>query len=133
MDEAQQLAQRVAIIARGEIVAEGTPATIGGRDTAKTLIRFRVPAGLDPRDSGVAELTVKDGVAELLTQSPTAPLHALTGWAADRGAELEGLSVSPRSLEDVYLELTGTAEGMGEEQQEAVPAGGRGSRRGRRG
>jgi len=132
MDEAQQLAQRVAIIARGEIVAEGTPATIGGRDTAKTLIRFRVPAGADPNEAGVPGLTVTDGVAELLTQTPTAPLHALTGWAADRGVELEGLTVSPRSLEDVYLELTGTTEGMGEEQ-EAAPAGGRGRRRGRRG
>ena len=45
--------------------------------------------------------------------------------------ELEGLTVSPRSLEDVYLELTGTVEGMGEEQ-DAAPAGGRSRRRGRR-
>src|SRR5439155_13797724 len=45
MDEAQYLADRVAVIASGLIVAEGPPASLAGRDTAATVIRFRVPAG----------------------------------------------------------------------------------------
>ena len=48
MDEAQNLAGRVAVIARGRIVAEGPPALLGGRDDGVALIRFRLPTGVDP-------------------------------------------------------------------------------------
>ena len=50
MDEAQALADRVAVISGGQIVAEGTPATIGGRDTARTRIRFALPPGCTAAD-----------------------------------------------------------------------------------
>ena len=50
MDEAQALADRVAVISDGQIVAEGTPSTIGGRDTARTRIRFTLPAGFAAAD-----------------------------------------------------------------------------------
>ena len=50
MDEAQALADRVAVISDGQIVAEETPSTIGGRDTARTRIRFTLPAGFAAAD-----------------------------------------------------------------------------------
>ncbi|MDP9343148.1 MAG: ABC transporter ATP-binding protein [Actinomycetota bacterium] len=131
MDEAQELAQRVAIIAQGVIVAEGAPSSLGGRDVAATIIRFRMPEGAgDPPISFAADLVVRDGIAEIRTTEPTRVLHDLTGWALERGMELEALSVARPSLEDVYLQLTGTAE-QGAEQEEPVTTGG--GRRRRRG
>jgi ABC-2 type transport system ATP-binding protein len=102
----------VAIIARGEIVASGTPATLGGRDTGGTLIRFRLPpdAGDLPESIG-AETTVVDGSLEVRTTEPARTLHELTGWALRQGVELHSLEVSRPSLEDVYLEITGGEAG----------------------
>src|SRR6266511_162159 len=109
MDEAQHLAKRVAVIAKGEIVAEGPPATIGGRDTAQTVIRFRV----DDRESlpSFGHVPLGDGTLELRTEHPTKVLHELTAWALDRGSDLEGLEVRRPTLEDVYLALTGGEAG----------------------
>ncbi len=105
MDEAQELANRVAIISRGEIVAEGPPGTLAGRHLAETVVRFRLPAGVaDPPALGQAG--GPDGTFELRTDDPTRTLHDLTGWALERGIRLEGIDVSRPSLEDVYLELT---------------------------
>jgi ABC-2 type transport system ATP-binding protein len=109
MDEAQYLAKRVAVIAQGLIVAEGPPATIGGRDTAQTVIRFRVEDGEGLPSLG--QVPLGDGTLELRTEHPTKVLHELTAWALDLGAGLEGLEVYRPSLEDIYLELTGGEAG----------------------
>ena len=110
MDEAQHLADRVAVIAKGRIVAEGPPSTIGGRDVAESVIRFRRPDGqLPPAVSGRIREAGED--VELRVAEPTKALHELTSWAVDRGIELEGLQVSRPSLEDVYLDLTGGEAG----------------------
>jgi len=109
MDEAQYLAKRVAVIAKGVIVAEGPPATIGGRDTAQTVIRFRVEDGEGLPSLG--QVSLGDGTLELRTEHPTKVLHELTAWALDRGGELEGLEVYRPTLEDIYLELTGGEAG----------------------
>ena len=109
MDEAQYLAKRVAVIAKGVIVAEGPPATIGGRDTAQTVIRFRVEDGEGLPSLG--QVPLGDGTLELRTEHPTKVLHELTAWALDRGAELEGMEVYRPTLEDIYLELTGGEAG----------------------
>jgi ABC-2 type transport system ATP-binding protein len=109
MDEAQYLARRVAVIAKGVIVAEGPPATIGGRDTAQTVIRFRVEDGEGLPSLG--QVPLGDGTLELRTEHPTKVLHELTAWALDRGGELEGLEVYRPTLEDIYLELTGGEAG----------------------
>ena len=110
MDEAQHLADRVAVIARGEIVAEGPPSTIGGRDLAESVIRFRRPDGQPPPAvSGRIREAGED--LELRVADATQALHELTSWALDRGIELEGLQVSRPSLEDVYLDLTGGEAG----------------------
>jgi len=110
MDEAQHLADRVAVIAKGRIVAEGPPSTIGGRDVAESVIRFRRPDGqLPPAVSGRIREAGED--VELRVAEPTKALHELTSWALERGIELEGLQVSRPSLEDVYLDLTGGEAG----------------------
>jgi ABC-2 type transport system ATP-binding protein len=104
MDEAQFLADRVAVVARGRIVAEGPPESLGQRDRAQVRLRYRPPAGVtfppefrgEPANNGFVELHVDD---------PVRSLHQLTGWAIDHGVELEGLEVTRPSLEEVYLAL----------------------------
>ncbi|MEO8246984.1 MAG: ABC transporter ATP-binding protein [Chloroflexota bacterium] len=109
LDEAQALADRVAIIADGRIVASGTPDTLGTRGDAPSQVRFRLPAGVQPPT--MPGLAADDALGQLLaTSDPTRALHELTGWAIERGVTLEGLEVSRPSLEDTYLELTAGAE-----------------------
>jgi ABC-2 type transport system ATP-binding protein len=106
MDEAQYLADHVAVITGGEIVAEGDPATIAGRNTAQPVIRFRVPPGTQmPAELGV---TTDGDVAHLSPPADdlTATLHRLTGWALGEGTELADLEIVRPSLEDTYLQLT---------------------------
>jgi ABC-2 type transport system ATP-binding protein len=105
MDEAQHLADRVAVIAEGRIVAEGPPDRLSGGDDA-TEIRFAAPAATDLPDLGPATVTASARTIVVRTQSPTATLHILTGWALERGVALEGLTVARPTLEDVYLKLT---------------------------
>jgi len=109
MDEAQNLADRVAVIASGQIVAEGTPESIGGRADHETTISFLVDG--ESRDRLPAEarpgLDQATGIVTVRTQNPTAVLNRLTGWAVEQGIELEALSVERPSLEDIYLQLTG--------------------------
>jgi ABC-2 type transport system ATP-binding protein len=89
MEEAQQLADRVAVMRRGEIVTVGTPAELTGGG-AEAEIRYR-----------------RNGDAVVLrTQEPTRVLHELTAEALAEGRELEALEVRRPSLEDVYLSLT---------------------------
>ncbi len=106
MDEAQALADRLAVISAGQVVAEGTPAAIGGRDQARARIRFALPAGCHPADLPLDAAMGGDGLATIETAEPTGALHVLTGWALHRGVVLAGLTVDQPSLEDVYLRLT---------------------------
>jgi ABC-2 type transport system ATP-binding protein len=104
MDEAQELADRVVIIAGGRIVANGAPGELGGRDV-RAEIRFRLPEGV-----GVDELPVPaelvDGRAVVRADRPLRPLNAISAWALEQGHELPDLELERPSLEDVYLELT---------------------------
>jgi ABC-2 type transport system ATP-binding protein len=118
MDEAQILADRVLVLARGTIVAEGSPESLGGRDLAEAVISFRLPAGLSLGDlpSGLpSRPEVQDNLVLLRTPTPTAALNRLTGGAVGRGEELEALAVTRPSLEDVYLELTGDDDAAAKE------------------
>jgi ABC-2 type transport system ATP-binding protein len=99
MDEAQRLADRVTIIAAGQIVAAGTPADLGDREKAATTIRYRDAAG---------------EAVSIETMDPVRELNHLTGAALERGEELDGLEVTRPSLEDVYLDLTATTEATSE-------------------
>ena len=107
MDEAQALADRIVIVGAGQVVAEGTPDDLGGRDTAALHVRFRLPAGVDPQSLPVAVSRDKHGAYELSTTDDLRVLHLLTGWALDNDVTLEGLVASRPSLEDTYLALVG--------------------------
>ena len=111
MDEAQFLADRVAVIAKGEIVADGTPSTIAGRDRMQTRIHFRLPDGKRPALELTDGTALEDGSWEIRTDNPTKVAHDLTAWALERGQVYEMLEITQPSLEDVYLELTGGEEG----------------------
>jgi ABC-2 type transport system ATP-binding protein len=111
MDEAQYLANRVAVIAKGKIVAEGTPGTIAGRDRMQTRIRFRLPDGQRPALELTDAAALPDGSWEVRTDDATKTVHDLTAWALERGHLYDVLEVTQPSLEDVYIELTGGEEG----------------------
>ncbi len=109
MDEAEYLADRVAIMVRGKIVAEGTPSELARRDRA-TTIRFAVASeAIRLPESLPAESTGNDGQYTITTNALTRSLYQLTGWAVEQGIELEELSVSPSTLEDVFVELAEAA------------------------
>jgi ABC-2 type transport system ATP-binding protein len=107
MEEAEQLADRVAIITAGRIVAEGPPAELDG-DRPRTRVTFRLPADVKathlPADLGTA-VQVRDGRIELATDEPLPVLEKLAVWARNRGIDLPELEVRKRSLEDIYVEL----------------------------
>ncbi|MXX19512.1 MAG: ABC transporter ATP-binding protein [Dehalococcoidia bacterium] len=109
LDEAQALADRVAIMVRGEIVAEDTPAGLVAAD-ADAVIRFRAPQGTALPD-GLGLREADEGLIEARTADPTRDLNALTSWALAEGVELEDLTVSRLSLEDVFLRLTDEGDG----------------------
>jgi ABC-2 type transport system ATP-binding protein len=107
MDEAEALADRVAVITRGEIVASGPPRSIGGRDLGDVRIRFRLPDRVAFDDLPVHGATLTGDLVEVHTNREISALHDLTGWALERRVDLVGLSVERLTLEDVYLRLTG--------------------------
>jgi ABC-2 type transport system ATP-binding protein len=112
MDEAQTLADRVGIIAGGEIVAEGAPGQLGA-GAMSTEIRFRLPDGLGIDDVPLPNASAEAGdrMVVVRTAEPVRALHELTAWALATGADLPGLEVGSPSLEDVYLELTSEPTG----------------------
>ena len=112
MDEAERLADDVVVIDHGRVVATGTPAELT-RGGAEGQVRFGAPAGLDVAGLAAA-LPAKSTVSEIspgayLVESTVDPalLAALTAWCAAQGVFAEDLRVQRRSLEDVFLELTG--------------------------
>ncbi len=115
MDEVEALADRVAVMANGEIVAAGTPDSIGGRDSSEVTIRFAQPAGVVVGDLPIPATVVHEGIIELRTKDEVRVLHELTGWALEHGHALTGLSVLRVTLEDIYLTLTRNALNAEEE------------------
>jgi len=119
MEEAQVLADRVAIIARGEIVAEGSPAELSSRGGTVSRISFRLPTEVGRAELPEQVIAAADGesavrdVVLLRADDPVPVLNALTAWALERRISLESLEVRQPNLEDVYLELTaaGASEG----------------------
>ena len=109
MDEAQHLADRVAVIVAGRIIAGGPPDLLGHRDRALTTIRLRVPAGTDPPPG--APDPGPDGLVELRVDDVRRALHDLLAWADIQGVGLQDLEVTKPSLEDIYLALTANGPG----------------------
>jgi len=100
LDEAETLADRIAVIAVGRIVAEGDPDTLGGRAQAAARVGWDPPGG--PRR----------------TVETSAPTAAISELAREFGGEIPGLTVTRPTLEDIYLGLIATAEkAAGQEDQ----------------
>ncbi len=91
LEEAETLADRVAVIAAGRLIALGTPAQLGGRESAAATVSWRAADGLVQRQQ---------------TDSPTALVADL---AARFGGEVPGLTVTRPTLEDTYLRMIGAA------------------------
>lgn len=112
MDEAQRLADQVAVVDHGRLVAEGTPADLTG--TAGQL-RFRAEPGLDtdglmaalPPGSAAKESPAGHYIVEVQDQVDPQLLAAVTAWCAEHGVLAQDLRIESRTLEDVFLELTG--------------------------
>jgi len=112
LDEAEHLADRVAVVAAGKLVALGTPDELTRQAaTGGSVLSFRVPEGTTLADlpglSGTPE--VSGTQFDLHTTQPTRDLHLITSWALDRGVELACLNLERPSLEEVYLALTDDA------------------------
>jgi ABC-2 type transport system ATP-binding protein len=112
LDEAEQLADRVVVIDSGRLVASGTPAELT-RAGAEGQIRFRAPQGLrlaslmDALPVGTRALEESPGRYLVTGQVDPDLLAALTAWCAGQGVLAEELAVERRSLEEVFLDLTG--------------------------
>jgi ABC-2 type transport system ATP-binding protein len=111
MDEAEYLADRIAVLSAGRIAAEGTPQVLGGRDNMTTAISFTLPDHVPARDLPPALCLLAEpqpgGSTILHSQSPLAHLQMLADWALGRGFDLPDLDVRRPTLEEVYLSLTG--------------------------
>jgi ABC-2 type transport system ATP-binding protein len=108
LEEAQVLADRVVVIRSGQVVADGSPDTLGNRMSAAATIRFRLSDHAQGARLGVTP--GPDGSVTLISGAPTADLHRLTGAAIAAGIDLDGLQVLRPTLEDAYLELIGHHE-----------------------
>ena len=90
MDEAEHLADRVAVIVRGRLVALGTPGELGAGERSTSVVSFRLPAGIDPADLPKLDggVTQNGTDFELETTEPTRSLHELTTWAIEHAVEV---------------------------------------------
>jgi ABC-2 type transport system ATP-binding protein len=114
MDEAEHLADRVAIVRAGQIVALGRPSELGRNDGESTVITFRAPpSGVEGLGGELgATLDVAGEMVSLRTGDAQATLGKLLAWAQRGSLRLEDLEVHRPSLEDVFLELTGEAPAL---------------------
>jgi ABC-2 type transport system ATP-binding protein len=112
LDEVQRLADRVGVLSAGRLVAESTPAALGGRDVTESVIRFRLGRGAAGARLPVGPWAPPERQGDLValrTEHPTEALLALTSWALGHGEHLRALTVARPSLEDVYLRITADA------------------------
>jgi ABC-2 type transport system ATP-binding protein len=117
MDEAQELADRVAVIAKGEIVALGKPHEIGGDEVNITRIRFVLPYGTQASNLPTIEgqIEIRDQKVSISTRKPLETTNRITSWALENKFDLENFRVLRPNLEDVYLALTSEeVEGVNE-------------------
>ena len=112
MDEAERLADQAVIIDAGRVVADGSPATLTG---SAGQLRFRAEPGLDtdslltalPAGSAAKESPAGHYLIEVQGAVEPGLLAAVTAWCAERGVLPNSLRIESRTLEDVFLELTG--------------------------
>lgn len=116
LDEVEELCERVAILLRGKVAAEGRPADIGGRAHGEAVIEFQAEgplrgAQLPAVQSGAPPLGRAEGQVRISTAAPAAALRVLLDWSARLGSyDLPGLTVTRPTLEDVYLRMIAAAD-----------------------
>ena len=109
MEEAERLADRVAVIQAGRLVALDTPTNLVRTEGAEAVITFVLPDGVGAEDLppiGSGTVRTNGQQVDIGSTDPTRDVHVLTQWALARGIGLEGLSMNRPTLEDVYLDLT---------------------------
>ena len=109
MDEAQYLANRVAVMNGGQIIAMGRPEELGGRDLRPAEIRFSLPSEWslgDLPDVPCDERRLDGDRVLVLTKEPVVASQRITTWALEHDVDLGHFSVNQPTLEDIYLELT---------------------------
>lgn len=112
LDEAEHLADRVGVMANGKMIAEGTPSElIDG--ISGTVVSFQLPSSVAASDAVATfgslldqDVRLSGRLVEATVDRSTTVVHRLTGWAIEQNIELEGLSVTRASLEEVFLQLT---------------------------
>ncbi|MHB1592693.1 MAG: ABC transporter ATP-binding protein [Streptosporangiaceae bacterium] len=112
LEEAERLADRVVIVDHGTLIAQGTPAELTG---ASGQVRFRAEQGLDtaglldalPAGSAVKESPAGQYLIDLPAGADPQIVATITAWCADQGVLAQNLRIESRTLEDVFLELTG--------------------------
>ncbi|MET0934025.1 MAG: ABC transporter ATP-binding protein [Mycetocola sp.] len=122
LDEAEHLADRVAVMVDGHLLAMGTPAELTARQR-NVVISFRLPPGtsVDSLPPLVRDAEADGAAWTVSTDQPTPALHALSTWALERRVELPALEVRRLSLEDVYLELVGADNASNRESGSQTP------------
>jgi ABC-2 type transport system ATP-binding protein len=109
MEEAERLADRVAVIQAGKLIALDTPEGLVRTEGATAVISFVLPDGLTADGLpaiGVGEPRANGAQVDIRSGDPTRDLNVLTEWAVAQGIQLEGLTMGRPTLEDVYLDLT---------------------------
>lgn len=123
MDEAQHLADRVAVMNAGQIIAMGRPEELGGRDLRPAEIHFSLPHDWslgDLPDLPCERRSLEGDRVLIVTKEPVLAAQRITTWAVDNDVDLGHFSVNQPTLEDIYLELTGSGAGEGETVNEEV-------------
>jgi ABC-2 type transport system ATP-binding protein len=113
MDEAQHLANRVAVMSAGQIIALGRPEELGGRDLRPAEVRFTLPSEWslgDLPDVPCEARTLEGDRVLVMTKEPVVAAQRITTWALEHDVDLGHFSVSQPTLEDIYLELTRSVE-----------------------
>jgi ABC-2 type transport system ATP-binding protein len=118
LDEAERLADRIAILRAGRIELAGTPQEVAALAGLATRISFTTPSalrrGLIPLPDGI-DLAVRGPESVCHTGNPGMTMRLLLSWALEhRLGDLDGLAVTAPSLEDTYLELTGQGQSDGD-------------------
>jgi ABC-2 type transport system ATP-binding protein len=126
MDEAQHLANRVAVMNAGQIIAMGRPEELGGRDLRPAEIHFSLPSDWslgDLPDLPCERRSLEHDRVLIVTKEPVVAAQRITTWAVDNDVDLGHFSVNQPTLEDIYLELTGgsdAGEGQTQTAEEVV-------------
>ena len=113
LDEAEELAERVAVVVDGRVVACDSPAALAGRQRASRIVfeLCDLPGGDELPVIEGAAIALRGRRVTVTTDDAHRAMVILLAWAEGHGSHLDGLTVSPPTLEDAYLELVGAAGG----------------------